>query len=124
MSYCEEVDFSVLKGCVLTDIQTNKCDEIVFITQNGKKYRMYHPQDCCECVQIEDVCGDLNDILGSEILIAECVTNEGQENCSSITWTFYKIMTINAVVTIRWKGESNGYYSESVDFVDITEEDR
>jgi len=25
-------------------------DEIIFIEDNGKKYQMYHDQDCCESV--------------------------------------------------------------------------
>jgi len=129
--YQDDEDFSCLKGQTLVDIQVNKeKDRIVFTSSSGNKYLMYHVQDCCECVDIEDICGDLNDLLNTPILLAEEVIGEQDKNPEgvdapeyqdSFTWTFYKLATIKGAVTIRWYGESNGYYSESVDFGKIQE---
>lgn len=109
----EEV--SVLLNKVLASVERTR-DEILFITQDGERYRMYHYQDCCESVDIEDITGDLEDLIGEPILMAEEATQDDDNASESGMWTFYKFATIKGYVTIRWYGESNGYYSESVDF--------
>jgi hypothetical protein len=120
----DNIKFDVLVGKVLTNIE-NKGYEIIFYCSNGKKYMMYHSQDCCESVVVEDIVGDLDDLIGSPIIRAtEDVSGENPEGVikeyqDSFTWTFYNIATAKGHVTIRWYGESNGYYSESIDFCEI-----
>lgn len=118
----EYKDISVLLGQTIVEIEGKKGEDEIKIKTKDKNYLMYHEQDCCECVEIEDIIGDLDDLIGSPITIAEEVSQEGEDNeWGTSTWTFYKLATIKGYVTIRWLGESNGYYSESVDFAEILE---
>lgn len=105
-----------LMGQVVVDIKNVNNDELLFRTKEGKEYRMYHDQDCCESVYIEEIIGDLADLIGEPILMAEEVSQDDENASESGTWTFYKFATIKGYVTIRWYGSSNGYYSESVNF--------
>ena len=114
----KNVSFGVLKGLTLKAATRHDDDLIVFETVCGRTLQMYHSQACCESVYIEDIVGDLNDIVGSPILVAECVEGEVtyDEWGGDEMYTFYKIDTVKGGVTIRWNGSSNGYYSISVGF--------
>lgn len=126
--YCE---VSELLGKTLQFVEIDWDEhEIVFKTDD-QTYIMFHDQDCCESVTIEDICGDMNDLLGEPLTTAEEVDNtvgevaakiNGDSSDDSYTWTFYRFATRKGLVSIRWYGVSNGYYSESVDFAEITEE--
>jgi hypothetical protein len=99
-------------------------EEIIFNCESGETFKMWHIQDCCEFVSVEDICGDISHLIGVPILEAEELSNEKEPenyeyNDDSYTWTFYRIATNRGVVIIRWLGESNGYYCESVDFAQI-----
>jgi hypothetical protein len=113
-----------LIGKTLVECKQVGGDEVHFVCESGEHFRLYHEQDCCEGVSIESITGDLGDLVGNPILIAEESTNsdahpEGfvpQYPPESFTWTFYKFATVKGHVDIRFYGESNGYYSESVSF--------
>jgi hypothetical protein len=113
------IEFCALKGQVLQAAYQVGEDEIRFITLDDRKFRMYHTQDCCENVYIESIVGSLDDLLGRPILLAEETSGDMENVSESGTWTFYKLATIAGYVDIRWNGQSNGYYSESVDFVEV-----
>lgn len=116
--------FSELLGKELTDIIVSEDkDTMIFKCTDNTVYILYHEQSCCEAVCIEDICGDLDNLIGSPITMAEIVCNHedgrsfiGNGN-DCFTWSFYKLATVKGYVTIRWWGESNGCYSEDVDFV-------
>jgi hypothetical protein len=120
-----------LVGKILTEVKQDG-DKILFVVNDDTKYKMYHEKDCCEIVSIDDINGDLQDLIGSPIILAEEVSNddfeyafaskfkkvegsyskkddEGNYEPESHTWTFYKLATAKGYVDIRWFGESNGY---------------
>ena len=120
--------FSELAGQTLKSVEVNEDrDKILFVTTAGRQYRMFHFQDCCEQVSIEDICGDLSDLVGVPILKAEETSSDSADTYlptpeytdETSTWTFYNMATIKGYVTIRWFGTSNGYYSESVNFEEV-----
>ncbi|MGI6124016.1 MAG: DUF7448 domain-containing protein [Acetivibrionales bacterium] len=123
----DEIPFSTLIGKTLTKIEVDDYKkEMVFRCDDGTSYKLLHYQSCCESVSIEDIIGNLDDLIGSPIVMAEEIAGaEGErkdEWDDSFTWTFYKLATVKGYVTIRWYGTSNGYYSESVSFEKVVEE--
>ena len=114
--------FEGLQGRILTRVNQVDDDEIHFHLTDAHYVRMHHQQDCCECVTIEDIAGDLDDLVGTPLIMVEEVNNYDMGNqddldeySDSETWTYYRFRTMKGDVSIRWHGSSDGYYSESVD---------
>lgn len=119
----EEVQKLLLGNTIVSIEGKEGDDELKLNLSDGSSVLFWHRRDCCENVYLAEVIGDLNDLIGSPILQADEVTScENPEETKvdlgyqeSFTWTFYNFATIKGSVTLRWYGESNGYYSERVD---------
>lgn len=122
---------SDILGLTLTRA-THNGDEVYLYLNDGNVVRMLHHQDCCESVSIEDMDGDLEDMVGGVFVQFDIATSDEPDDLMKIkrallgkdmpdedgdsqTWTFYRLATTKGSVVIRWFGESNGYYSEDVD---------
>ena len=75
----EKQSINILLGKVLVSVENCANEEIVFKTDTGSKFKMYHDQDCCESVTVEDICGELSDLVGSPITLAEEVSSKDKE---------------------------------------------
>jgi hypothetical protein len=113
--------FEDLVGRILIRVDQIGNDELRFYLTEDHYVRLYHGQDCCESVSIEDIVGDLDDLVGTPLLVVEERVSKGDEDDEDVvrydssTWTYYSFRTIKGSVDIRWYGTSNGYYSERVD---------
>lgn len=145
---CKYIDIEDFKDKVFTSIMVIKdspyewddgrwpssdvSDLILFIDENRDAFLMFYHlmhythRNCCIEVYIEDICGDIQGLVGSPILLAEEsfqeeyayngtstkeACQEGKTNNGTSTWTFYKFSTEEESVTIRWnficKGRSS-----------------
>lgn len=120
---CQVLDYFVGQRIVKVETQSNKSydpdrvDRIYFYCESGDVYEMYHNQDCCEDVHLEEGKEDLDKLLGEEILTAEVSTNcDGLDGIhyEKELWTYYKFTTAKGYIDLRWFGASNGYYAVDV----------
>lgn len=113
----QDNEFDKLVGLTLLEVRRGDYkgnDALFFVADNGMTMRMSHEQDCCENVWIEDINGDLSDLIGTPIREAyqESATGRSME-WEVRDWTFYRIRANKGSVTLRWAGESD-YYSTDV----------
>lgn len=114
-----ERNVAVLIGKTVTHIDIAR-EEMQITCDDGSKYLFYHEQNCSEYVSIVGVDGDPLELVGYELLVVdEAEGDDVLEDADSYTATKYTFKTTKDTVVVRWIGESNGYYSESVDFVEM-----
>ncbi len=107
-----------LIGETLTHIDVDEVgDEVRMETSSGKVITLYHCQSCCENIRIEDTQGNWHDLIGKVIVEANKREGDFGEPYDAESWmrTEFTFKVDDATVISRWIGESNGYYSESVD---------
>lgn len=111
----------VFSGRTITKVEGLELGETkIYIYFSEDEYiKMYHQQDCCENVDLDDICGntELEGAIFYELVEKKSdVELEAKEEYEeSWTWTFYTIKTSKGYLDLRWYGSSNGYYGEGVD---------
>ena len=97
-------------------------DEVTIKFTDGSCLKFYHRQDCCESVLLEDFDTEPEYLINTNIIsIEERISRSGEginplnDWDESYTWSFYVIKTSSSTMVLRWYGESNGWYSETVD---------
>ena len=109
------VNFEQLTGMTITAVVYKETDESLLIHLNTHVLEMIHHQDCCETVYLADVVGSFEDLIGYPLLeVSESIVDIESEDYSS-TASYYNFRTVKASVQLRWVGESNGSYSETVE---------
>ena len=112
--YTSTAKFEQIQGMTITAVVYKEANESLLIHLNTHVLEMIHHQDCCETVYLADVVGSFEDLIGYPLLEVSESIDIATEDMSS-TASYYNFRTITASVQLRWVGESNGYYSETVD---------
>ena len=115
VEFSKAINIDQIKGMTITAVVYKESNESLRIHLNTHVLEMIHHQDCCETVYLADVVGSFEDLIGYPLLeVSESTVNTNSEGMSS-TASYYNFNTVKASVQLRWVGESNGFYSETVD---------
>jgi len=130
MDYDGNKLFESLVGETLTSIEglSQYSEEVYFTTASGRRFKMYHSQDCCESVSLEDFEFDAgllqHPIISAVVEVSDefegAAPTETEYGPDSQTYTFYRLASLGGSLYLRWYGSSNGYYSESVTFAELS----
>ena len=118
-------------------------DELIFITEGGFKFKMYHMNECAETARLDNTIGKIDDLFGSYVLDISAYEDEGfekwfrykftkknkwGEKCDSHenvypeyhNWVFIRVTTEKGSVIFRWFIESeDGFNNSEILFEEI-----
>lgn len=106
--YDKKIGVAALMAKTITEITglEKGSERVTFTCSDGSEFVMYHLQDCCENVSVEDITGNVADLIGSPVTMAdESTSKENPEGYvpeyqDSFTWSFYKFATVKGYVDI------------------------
>lgn len=80
-----------LLGLTLTKVTVNDVkDKIYFETEEGRTFKMYHEQGCCEGVDIESIDGEIEHLVGhGPVTMAEEVSSSVADRAHSTKSTHH-----------------------------------
>ena len=121
-NYKKELFMRTIKS--ITGLEKDS-EEVIITFDDGAYIQQRHSQDCCEVVTVEQVDADPKRFIGAiaHELVEKVVEKDDMhpsdlpDYVDSITATFYTLKTSKGYLDWRWYGESNGYYSETVDSI-------
>lgn len=124
----ERVVFTCDDGSIYEMYHTNDCCESVYLADvcgnwdnllNSpiiEAFETTNTNDESDTEKAENVLYVREQLREALITDPEYITmRQHEEQADSLTWTFYRLATAKGDVVLRWIGESNGYYGESVD---------
>ena len=92
-----------------------------FITNHNTGVALGHIQECCEEVNLVEYHADLEDLVDSPILQADCSCSvlPDTDDYSFNTARFYKFATVKGYVTFRFTSSTSGAYSDAVQMFQV-----
>lgn len=81
-------------GLVFDEVYVDEYDgsDALIFRNKDVEFRFCHYQDCCETVMIEEIFGDLSDLVGEQLYFLDESSAEEERNERAV-WTFYKFGT-------------------------------
>ncbi len=95
----------------------NQPESVVFETEDGRTFQMYHEQDCCEYVYLKKIKGNVDSLIGRPVVKASV---DYMHRGGGTETTFVIQVEKRGKVQFIWLGVSNGYYGETATFKETT----